>query len=135
MDERVELNPPSSWYDFSAQVKPGMLLWVEGRTAPVLVGHMSEAGGACDCCRELMYDDVVVAYRVVWEPWLAEDFAAEAERAAAKTEKAAAIADAMLYFITQHRWAMHHSGRSPNHEPYVVEARAELVRLIAEVLG
>jgi hypothetical protein len=54
--------------------------------------------------------------------------------AAARTSKAAAIVDALLLFITQHRWAMHHSGRSPDHEPYVVEARAELVRLIAEVL-
>ena len=46
----------------------GMLVWVDDRTEPLLIGDITRDGGQCDCCNVATVRRHVVAYaRLTWE--------------------------------------------------------------------
>lgn len=46
---------------------PGVLIRVKGRKGVFLIGDINELRGVCDDCTEFRQEDIVEAYKVVWE--------------------------------------------------------------------
>jgi len=47
--------------------KAGVLILVKGQKSPILIGHINKNGGVCDDCKAFGNEEIVVAYKAIWE--------------------------------------------------------------------